>query len=699
VTPARRDGAARILAGIGAVILLAGAIAAWASATLFDADAFAARTRRTLERSSALRRFVAQTLVVSLVEARQADLIAVRPILVAGAETVVGTRTFGDVFELAVRQAHRLATERPDDNVVVRANAATLLLVDTLRAVAPAAAATIPAGIEPALLRIQDVPAALALWRRAARVRRLGTLLPLAGALLWTGAVLLAADRRRIVTRLAALLAALGAVLLAGDRIGGAVAAGMGAGPIPPEVIRAAWWTWTDGLRALGWCALWAGLVVAAAGRAVAGQRQRSAWAQLRRAVGALARGPRSRPGQAAAGLAALAAGLAMLIAPRDALAAATAALGAALSYGALRVLFDLLARPAGGGAAARRGRRRAAGLAGTLATLLALGAAAYLALARPATHAGTLACNGRVEYCTRRLDQLALPTTHNAMATAADGFLLPNQERGVARQLRDGVRAFQIDAYLGSIRMDGTVRRVYTDLTEEKVRTIADAVGPELAARALTFRTVMGPPPEHARQDVYLCHNFCELGATKMSSTLRSHRRFLEQHPRDVLMVVIQDELPAERLLPVLREAGLDPYLATIDPARPLPMLEALIATGQRLIVGLEHGDLGPRIPNVFAGGLVQETPFDFRTVDALLAPDTCRPLRGRADAPLFQFNHWVTPASLNAARLVNAAAVLGERADRCRRERGLLPNLVAVDFYETGGLFAVVERLNGGG
>ena len=42
---------------------------------------------------------------------------------------------------------------------------------------------------------------------------------------------------------------------------------------------------------------------------------------------------------------------------------------------------------------------------------------------------------------------------------------------------------------------------------------------------------------------------------------------------------------------------------------------------------------------------------------------------------------------------------AFLDRRLAACRRERGLLPNLVAVDFYRQGDLFAVVDRLNATG
>jgi hypothetical protein len=47
--------------------------------------------------------------------------------------------------------------------------------------------------------------------------------------------------------------------------------------------------------------------------------------------------------------------------------------------------------------------------------------------------------------------------------------------------------------------------------------------------------------------------------------------------------------------------------------------------------------------------------------------------------------------------AEKVNAYDFLLDRARKCQKERGKLPNLVAVDFYNTGDLFAVTETLNG--
>ena len=140
-----------------------------------------------------------------------------------------------------------------------------------------------------------------------------------------------------------------------------------------------------------------------------------------------------------------------------------------------------------------------------------------------------------------------------------------------------------------------------------------------ERARVALKLRKLAGPPGRNAPRQVYLCHDFCELGAVLFSDVVAELRSFLEEHPGEVLVIVVQDELPAEDLLPAIEAGGLAPYLATLDPRNPLPTLGSMVASGRRLVLGLENGDLGPQIPNVYADGLVQDVPYDYESVDQL--------------------------------------------------------------------------------
>jgi hypothetical protein len=120
------------------------------------------------------------------------------------------------------------------------------------------------------------------------------------------------------------------------------------------------------------------------------------------------------------------------------------------------------------------------------------------------------------------------------------------------------------------------------------------------------------------------------------------------------------------------------------------------MIRSGERLVVMLESGDGRPEHPWLVNGfDFVQETPFDFPTVESF----SCAPNRGVRDAPLLQINHWLNgfTSLVSDARLVNAADVLGARAERCRDERGMQPNLIAVNYADIGDLLAVVDTLNG--
>lgn len=698
-----RSVAAGILAVIGTACLFVGALYAWAAPTLFDSQKFAARARAALDDSPALRQVVARTLVVEVVERNRADLIAFRPVLIAAADTVVRSDTFGDAFEVAMRQSHELFTEEPTDSVAVRVNEAAVLLVDTLRIVAPAVADQIPDNIRPALVRFRHTSTELQLWHRAERARILAYLLPIVGVLAWGGVFVLSADRRRTLVRLGIVLTVGGVVLLAGVRIGGQVVPSRFDLPVNKEAARDVWTTFTEGLVAIGWLAVLGGILLAAAVQAITRDESRLSPARMRAWAGErLTAEPRSRWGRVGAGLVAGVVGLALFTSPLAVAETLLMLIGAFVVYAALVYVLDALVLPAEAAADGRPAppgphrRAWAIGVAGSLGVLLVLGVVTYLLVTEPESTERVTGCNGRIEYCLRRLDQVALATTHNAPTAAEDGFLLPNQERGVIDQLRDGVRGFQIDTYLGSVQTGGGVRVVFTDLGDNKLLSIENTVGPELTAKALEFRRIVGPPDDDARQDVYLCHNFCELGALKAREVFVEFRRYLERHPTEVLVWVVQDEMPAERLRDVLAESGLDRYLATIDWSDPLPTLGALVSSGQRLVVGLENGDLGPTIPNAFRDGMVQEVPYNYRSIAELTAADSCRPLRGRPDAPLFQFNHWVTPASASASAAANTADVLGTRAQRCMEERGLLPNLVAVDFYERGDLFGVVDALN---
>lgn len=56
--------------------------------------------------------------------------------------------------------------------------------------------------------------------------------------------------------------------------------------------------------------------------------------------------------------------------------------------------------------------------------------------------------CNGYAELCTKTYDQVAYATAHNAFAYTPPGALAANQNNDIPTQLKDGIRAFMLDAY-----------------------------------------------------------------------------------------------------------------------------------------------------------------------------------------------------------------------------------------------------------
>jgi hypothetical protein len=306
---------------------------------------------------------------------------------------------------------------------------------------------------------------------------------------------------------------------------------------------------------------------------------------------------------------------------------------------------------------------RHAAGLVALLSALVVL-ASVELAAA-----AGPRQCNGDAGLCERRLNDVVLPATHNSMSAQALGWQIPNQQVGIPEQLRQGVRGFLIDTYYAHRRADGSV--------------VADAA----------------PTPE---SELYLCHVACQLGATRLVEALRSMRRFLRAHPDNVLVVVNEDHVEPRDFAKVVRRSGLARHLYRGRPGPRWPRLRKMIRRREQVVV-LAERDAGavPWYHEAYAG-VLQETPYSWAQPSQLTDPAqwaaSCRPNRGGTSGSLFLMNHWSPPVAPNPATsaVVNATDTIVGRALACRQLRGRLPNLVAVDMFQSGGLFEAVRRLN---
>ena len=298
--------------------------------------------------------------------------------------------------------------------------------------------------------------------------------------------------------------------------------------------------------------------------------------------------------------------------------------------------------------------------------------------------------CNGHAELCARRYDEVAYAATHNSMNTVADGFASPDQERSIADQLAGGIRAFLIDVY----RATPGTGIVCTDPTPLKVAQVRRERGQAAVDQLLEARDAEAcPRPGGPTSDLYLCHGFCELGATRFDDELAVIRTFLRENPHDGVTLILEDYASAEDIMKSVRAAGLERQLVRHEAGRPWPTLAQMKKRGTRLVVFSQNqGRAYPGLLDAF--GEMNETPYTFHSAAEL----SCAPNRGPAKARLFLMNHWVdTGDKREAAQAVNQYPVLDARAQQCATERGHLPNFVAVDFAEDGDLLRVVDALNG--
>ena len=299
--------------------------------------------------------------------------------------------------------------------------------------------------------------------------------------------------------------------------------------------------------------------------------------------------------------------------------------------------------------------------------------------------------CNGHRELCDRPLNRVAFAATHNSMsARSSAGWMFAQQEEGIPSQLDAGIRGLLVDAYYGY-----PGRRVTTEVNPDspiRKRAVAD-LGPDVVAEADRIRARISPPKGSERR-IYLCHGFCELGATDVDQTFKQIDSFLDENRNEVLLLVIEDYVEPRDLVEEFKRSGLEEHVYKGPVGPPWPTLRELIADDRRVLAMAENKRGGADWYHP-AFELMQETPYTFKRPSQM----SCGPNRGQRANSLFLVNHWIDTSPSpreNIANVVNAYGFLLSRARRCERERQF-PNLLAVDFYQQGDVQGVVDRLNG--
>ena len=702
-----RQRAAVLLAVLAAGLVCVGVTMQYASNTLLDSDRFASRTAAALDEPE-MRSFLGRKIADGAI-AGHPDLVAVRPLIESAASGVVASKPFRSIYYAAVRDLHRAVIERDEDAVVLVLADVGIVLRAAVAQLNPQAAAQIDATADAHVIE-DELSAQIADGVRTLHdVRRVAGVLVLLAIAMAGGAAWLAADRRRISLIGGAALAgfALVALLLLGvarravlGEIGDAGAR---------DAAQALWYSLFGDLRTILLLIAASGAVLAAAARSLL--RAVSLERPLRELWLAVTTTPERTAPRIARAIALLAAGVIALVDPSVILDALLFGAGLLLVGTGVNELIRITSvpqerepgrRPDAPGARGRSLLRRLAVAGALLGALVAV--TAFLTVREGGVEVAAAAvdrCNGHRELCDRTLDEVALAGTHNAMSAATNpGWLFAQQDRGMDQQMKDGIRALLFDTHYG-IPAGGSVKTDITPSAEERAKLEAE-LGTEAVEAALRIRDRI-EGEETGPRGIYLCHALCELGALPIATALGQIRDFLASNPSEVLVIVVEDAVTPEDFVAAFRSAGLERYAYEGRVSPPWPTLRSMIQDDRRLVVFAEKQGTGaPWLRPAFDS--IQETPYTFKKTSQLTdteqLPASCKPNRGEEGASLFQINHWIdtspAPKPSNATT-VNAREPLLRRARTCQKQRGLMPNVLAVDFYARGDVFAVVDELNG--
>ncbi len=707
-TRARRVTSVVLLVAACASLLIGGATL-YARQEIINSSAFAQRAIDAVHQPT-VQRVITRELAVQVIEPAVPDALAVRPVISTALRALVTSSTFEPLIRVAAEQGHRLLFVRGGGNTIFDIADAGKVVASALKTLAPKVAARIPAATEAVLATLRKREFADTTLRIADAVRVLGFILPVVAVLLFALGIYIDRRRRRALTTGALMVAVTGiAFWIALELFRRYVVSHLYAsGELTNADIRGAagevWGAYLGDL--VTWTIVVTGLalvVVAAAAPLLEpySWREGMRWARGRVARVGLGFGPQLDAGRVRAigGVLLIVLGVFVIVDPHLALTVAAILAGCALIYiGGGELLSATEPEPAYVWRPHMAAPRRAIAYAGLTLALVAgiLIAVAFTGSTKRARAGTVMACNGYPQLCGKRLDQVAFAGTHNSMSAAdSPGWLIANQDRPVARQLDDGIRLFKISTHYATADSSGFV---HTDIAAEgqTMNRVASKLDP--SARSALQRLSASVTPgslKGRKRDVWLCHTLCELGATNAVDFLSTIHRFLEVNPDQVIILFDEDYVSERDLRRAFKRSGLFPYLATLQPGKPLPTLAQLIHAKHNVVVFAQKPVSGHYPWNMDAFSFIQDTPLGATKASQF----TCGTSRGGPNEPLLLMNSWadVFPPTLSPnLPLVKKSFIIG-RARQCLDQRGIMPNLILTDFYDRGDVIGAVNELNG--
>ena len=255
--------------------------------------------------------------------------------------------------------------------------------------------------------------------------------------------------------------------------------------------------------------------------------------------------------------------------------------------------------------------------------------------------------CNGFSELCDKRLDEVTTLMTHNSYNNGQNGFLVPNQDFNIARQLNDGVRGFMLDVY----------------------------------------SSTNGP---------LLYHGAAQLGKESLFLVMKDIRTFLMSNPNEVISIIFENYCTHEEILQVMDTLEIRDMVYVHNGT--WPTLKEMISANKNLVLMVEkqNGVLPEGL--LYAWNHTFDSQYEFKNTEEM----DCSIKRGGGGLKSFYLmNHWISNSlglpDKTKAKNANSWAVLGERVNRCSQEQQRKINFLGVDFYNIGDAIAIVDSING--
>ncbi len=573
-------GAVRLLAILGVLLMALGSTGWWLTTRVLSADGFGDVVAKASQRQE-VRDYVADQATLRL--ARSSNFVsAARPIvtdaLAAALATPPVTEAIHDFAERAHDQIFRASGAR---RVNVDSAEAAITVRSALETINPALADKLPPNVLSATTSISQSSTVDLLFRISKWVRTLYIPVFLVGLMIIAFTAFRARDRVHALRVIGVAGAVAGALLIG---IGGATPAfaevaatnAPGRGDAVAQFIDVL----LGRLVGAGKGFVVVGIVLALAPGHDGGDLQH----RVARARAWVARNRDERRWRLAGGVALVVVGASALLSPVGLLKAALVIAALGVLYVGVVICLRATGLLVTDHSITPLHKRQVFGVfAAMLITFLvtAIGAVQLVSNNTDPTRANpsNQGCNGFIELCAQPLDQVVWPGSHNAMSSSAYNFLGAEHTITIPEQLNAGARFLMLDAYYG-YDDDGLVRTNLAggvDRNALEAERGADAVHELDRLGALTGTA----DTSGQKQDVYFCHDFCELGAVPAEEIFGDIGDFLDRNLTDVVIIDLEDYIRPKDIKAALIDADLFDRVWKPKPgATTLPSLYDMVAT-----------------------------------------------------------------------------------------------------------------------